>query len=49
MILFSNFLEGYKLDYRPRQSTPTNLHQQQQQQRQMRSHSNSKTKVRDNS
>ncbi len=43
-----NLLDGYKLDYRPRQSTPTNLHQQQQQ-RQMRSNSNSKTKVRDNS
>ncbi|CAF1205405.1 unnamed protein product [Rotaria sordida] len=40
-----NTREGYKLDYRPRQSTPTNL----QQQRQMRSNSNSKTKVRDNS
>lgn len=43
-ILF--FSDGYKLDYRPRQSTPTQL---QQQQRQMRSNSNSKTKVRDNS
>jgi hypothetical protein len=43
---FLNILDGYKLDYRPRQSTPTNLHQQQ---RQMRSNSNSKTKVRDNS
>jgi hypothetical protein len=43
---FLNNLDGYKLDYRPRQSTPTNLHQQQ---RQMRSNSNSKTKVRDNS
>ncbi|CAF0856876.1 unnamed protein product [Adineta steineri] len=41
-----NNREGYKLDYRPRQGTPTNLHQQQ---RQMRSNSNSKTKVRDNS
>ncbi|CAF1663585.1 unnamed protein product, partial [Adineta ricciae] len=42
--------EGYRLDYRPRQSTPTNFHQQQQQQqqRQMRSNSNSKTKLRDN-
>ncbi|CAF3723141.1 unnamed protein product [Rotaria magnacalcarata] len=41
-----NTRDGYKLDYRPRQSTPTNLHQQQ---RQMRSNSNSKAKVRDNS
>jgi hypothetical protein len=41
-----NNRDGYKLDYRPRQSTPTNLHQQQ---RQMRSNSNSKTKLRDNS
>ncbi|CAF4960294.1 unnamed protein product [Rotaria sp. Silwood1] len=41
-----NTRDGYKLDYRPRQSTPTNI---QQQQRQMRSNSNSKTKVRDNS
>ncbi|CAF2883433.1 unnamed protein product [Rotaria sp. Silwood2] len=40
-----NTRDSYKLDYRPRQSTPTNI--QQQQQRQMRS--NSKTKVRDNS
>ncbi|CAF2910395.1 unnamed protein product [Rotaria sp. Silwood2] len=38
--------DGYKLDYRPRQSTPTNLHQQQ---RQMRSNSITKTKLRDNS
>ena len=45
--------DGYRLDYRPRQSTPTNhqhqQQQQQQQQRQMRSNSNSKTKGRDNS
>ncbi|CAF0840319.1 unnamed protein product [Rotaria sp. Silwood1] len=41
-----NTRDGYKLDYRPRQSTPTNLHQQQ---RQMRSNSNTKTKLRDNS
>ncbi|CAF1231942.1 unnamed protein product [Adineta ricciae] len=41
-----NNREGYKLDYRPRQSTSTNL---QPQQRQMRSNSNSKTKLHDNS
>ncbi|CAF1192780.1 unnamed protein product [Rotaria sordida] len=41
-----NTRDGYKLDYRPRQNTPTNLHQQQ---RQMRSNSITKTKLRDNS
>ena len=38
-------LDGYRLDYRPQQSTPTNPHQQ----RQMRSNSNSKSKVRNHS
>ncbi|CAF5143561.1 unnamed protein product, partial [Rotaria magnacalcarata] len=41
-----NTRDGYKLDYRPRLNTSTNLHQQQ---KQMRSNSISKTKVRDNS
>ncbi|CAF3313337.1 unnamed protein product [Rotaria socialis] len=41
-----NTRDGYKLDYRPRLNTSTNLHQQQ---KQMRSNSTSKTKVRDNS
>jgi len=43
--------DGYQLDYRPRQSTPTNQHQHQHQhqQRQMRSNSNSKAKIRENS
>lgn len=39
--------DSYQLDYRPRQSTPTNFHHSQQ--RQLRSNSNSKTKLRENS